>query len=261
MDDNFKVPSIDTKIKFIPRKQPTPENSVPNPVETQPETIDENHVNAEPIPSVSPLKKSSTSTGTIKTKSKECHVKCSYTEPKWSQTPASDHVYSFEVLKNGSIVETFKNLQDKAFWLIGKLPNNDISMAHPTISRYHAVFQYRPEIVKETVVPECEIGNAEPVPTKNDQKTPEKNEIEKGWYLYDLSSTHGSFVNKMKIPPKTYVRVRVGYMLRFGGSTRNFILQVTTCTFRFRGGVKSKLYAIIIVRFRVQISTLKQNPN
>lgn len=233
MDDNFKIPSIDSKIKFLPRKQQTPaaENPVPIPnlVKTQQEqdNIDEKQLNSEQIPSGSPLKSSCPPTFPIKSKPKEVQVKCPYLEPKWSQKPVPDHVYSFDVLKNGTIVESVKNLQDKAFWLIGKLANNDIPMAHPTVSRYHAVFQYRPEIIKEAVDSETDgNGNAESVAVKTDPKSPTKNEIEKGWYLYDLGSTHGSFVNKMKIPPKTYVRVRVGYMLRFGGSTRNFILQV-----------------------------------
>ena len=108
-------------------------------------------------------------------------------------------------------------MQNQAYWLIGKLPENDIVMAHPTISRFHAVFQYRPDVTTSASLDENDAD------AKEDPKKPE---IEPGWYIYDLNSTHGTFVNKMKIPPQTYVRVRVGYMLKFGGSTRNFILQV-----------------------------------
>ncbi|XP_038546499.1 kanadaptin-like [Canis lupus familiaris] len=46
-----------------------------------------------------------------------------------------------------------------------------------------------------------------------------------GFYLYDLGSTHGTFLNKTRIPPRTYRRVHVGHVLRFGGSTRLFLLQ------------------------------------
>ncbi|PNJ58984.1 SLC4A1AP isoform 5, partial [Pongo abelii] len=37
--------------------------------------------------------------------------------------------------------------------------------------------------------------------------------------------THGTFLNKTRIPPRTYCRVHVGHVVRFGGSTRLFILQ------------------------------------
>lgn len=121
------------------------------------------------------------------------------------------------------------------------MPDNDIPMAHPTVSRYHgkkycaihyvvlkytkiflAVFQYRPELKNDT-------GDVDEDDNSDDnevEKEQYKSSIEKGWYLYDLNSTHGSFVNKTRIPPKTYVRVRVGYLIKFGCSTRNFILQV-----------------------------------
>lgn len=56
-------------------------------------------------------------------------------------------------------------------------------MAHPTISRYHAVLQYRPTLAD------------------NDEK--------KGFYLYDMGSTHGTFLNKNRIPAQTYIKVQV----------------------------------------------------
>lgn len=40
-----------------------------------------------------------------------------------------------------------------------------------------------------------------------------------------VDSTHGTFVNKNRVKPRTYVRVRVGYQLKLGNSTRNYILQ------------------------------------
>ncbi|KFO78661.1 Kanadaptin, partial [Cuculus canorus] len=42
---------------------------------------------------------------------------------------------------------------------------------------------------------------------------------------YDLGSTPGPFLNKARVPPRTYCRVRVGHGLRFGGSSRLFLLQ------------------------------------
>ena len=49
-----------------------------------------------------------------------------------------------------------------------------------------------------------------------------------GFYLFDLDSTHGTQHNKRKCFPRTYYRLRVGHMLKFGGSTRTAILQVNT---------------------------------
>nr|XP_043904031.1 kanadaptin [Solea senegalensis] len=123
-----------------------------------------------------------------------------YTEPPWGGR-ASDIPYSLEILKNGTIVDTVP-LTHNSFFVVGRLPVCDVSLEHPSISRYHAVIQYRGQAGEEECVGE-----------------------EKGFYVHDLGSTHGTVVNKNKIPPKTYIRLRVGHVLKFGGSTRLFILQ------------------------------------
>lgn len=123
-----------------------------------------------------------------------------YTEPPWGAVP--DISYSFELLKNGAILDTVP-LTQRSFFVVGRLPVCDVSLEHPSISRYHAVVQYRGRAGQEGVVGE-----------------------ERGFYAYDLGSTHGTFINKNKIPPETYIRLRVGHVLKFGGSTRLFILQV-----------------------------------
>ncbi|KAK2878643.1 hypothetical protein QQF64_011275 [Cirrhinus molitorella] len=122
-----------------------------------------------------------------------------YTEPPWGSVP--DISYSFELLKNGAILDTVP-LTQRSYFVVGRLPVCDVSLEHPSISRYHAVVQYRGRAGQDGVLGE-----------------------EKGFYAYDLGSTHGTFVNKNKIPPKTYIRLRVGHVLKFGGSTRLFILQ------------------------------------
>lgn len=107
-----------------------------------------------------------------------------YKEPEWSGLPdSSGKPYVLEVLKNGSIIETI-NISTKPYWVFGRLPNCDISMQHPTISRYHAVLQYRE------------------IPSENDPP---------GYYVYDLGSTHGTFVNgkNNKLKPKLYAPFKV----------------------------------------------------
>lgn len=103
-----------------------------------------------------------------------------YKEPNWSGIPRE--AYGFEVLKSGKILENV-NLNSKPFYVFGRLSTCDIHMAHPTISRYHAVLQYR---------------------SQESEKNPS------GFYIYDLGSTHGTFLNKNRIKSNMYVRVQVG---------------------------------------------------
>ncbi|GLD70231.1 kanadaptin [Lates japonicus] len=123
-----------------------------------------------------------------------------YTEPPWGGR-APDIPYALEILKNGTIVDKVP-LTHRSFFVVGRLPVCDVSLEHPSISRYHAVIQFRGQAGEEECVGE-----------------------ERGFYIHDLGSTHGTVVNKNKIPPKTYIRLRVGHVLKFGGSTRLFILQ------------------------------------
>ncbi|KAH0550544.1 kanadaptin [Cotesia glomerata] len=123
------------------------------------------------------------------------HLPLPYKEPVWSGTPPEG--YKVEILKSGVILDTI-DLSKKSFHVIGRLPVCDIPLAHPTISRYHAILQYRAE---------------------GDDKN------EPGFYLYDLESTHGSFWNSCRIRPKTFVKLKGGHMLRFGCSQRKFIVQ------------------------------------
>jgi hypothetical protein len=121
-----------------------------------------------------------------------------YKEPSWGGS--FETMYNLEVIKSGSVVDNV-DLSSKSFHVFGRLPACDIVMEHPSISRYHCVLQSCAE--------------------KDDRH-------EQGWYLYDLDSTHGTWINKTKVKPATFYRVRVGYVLKFGGSTRLYILQVSS---------------------------------
>lgn len=58
-----------------------------------------------------------------------------YKEPHWSGLPENlGRDYEIEVLKSGKIVDKV-NVMGKAFYVFGRLPNCDVPMAHPTISR------------------------------------------------------------------------------------------------------------------------------
>ena len=106
--------------------------------------------------------------------------------------------------------------------VFGRLPVCDVSLEHPSISRYHAVLQYRPsDATNTTTDTESKEGKTLPFGAPN----------EAGFYVYDLNSTHGSFLNKSKLQPRVYYRVRVGQMVRFGGSSRLFVLEVSIINF------------------------------
>ena len=130
-------------------------------------------------------------------KLKQNQTSLPYKEPDWGGP--SEVMYSFEILKKGVIIEEI-DLTTKSFHVFGRLPSCDVSMEHPSLSRYHAVVQH------------CS------TPT-------EKHSV--GWYLYDLDSTHGTWINKAKIKPNTYYRLKVGHVIKFGGSTRLHILQAS----------------------------------
>ena len=133
---------------------------------------------------------------------KESEAVIPYKEPPWSGI--TDKPYYFEVVKNGAVTDHIE-LTTKSYYVFGRLPSCDHSMDHPSLSRYHAVIQH------------CAKTNSEG--------------HDLGWYLYDLDSTHGTWMNKSKVTPRVYHRLRVGYVVKFGGSTRLYILQVSQLNF------------------------------
>ncbi|KAK1563674.1 hypothetical protein Q3G72_030964 [Acer saccharum] len=112
-----------------------------------------------------------------------------YTIPEWSGIPC--HRFYFEVLKDGSIMDQF-DVYKKGAYMFGRVDLCDFVLEHPTISRFHAVIQFRKS------------GAA---------------------YLYDVGSTHGTFVNKNQVKKKVYVDLHVGDVIRFGQSSRLYIFQ------------------------------------
>ncbi|XP_071581718.1 kanadaptin [Temnothorax nylanderi] len=123
------------------------------------------------------------------------NVPVPYSEPKWGGRPTEE--YKLEVLKSGMILEEI-DLTERSFYVVGRLPSCNLSLAHPTVSRYHAIIQYR---------------------ATGDEKN------STGFYLYDLGSTHGTFWNGHRIKSRTYVRLHGGHMIRFGCSRRKYIMQ------------------------------------
>lgn len=112
-----------------------------------------------------------------------------YTIPPWSEPPC--HPFSLEVLKDGSIIDHFE-ISEKGAYMFGRVDLCDFVLDHPTISRFHAVLQFKRN------------GDA---------------------YLFDLGSTHGTSINKTQVKKKVYVDLHVGDVIRFGHSSRLYIFQ------------------------------------
>lgn len=99
--------------------------------------------------------------------------------------------FELEVLKEGSIVSTIP-LKGKAFFTLGRQHDLvDIPMDHMSISRMHAVLNFRDD---------------------------------GALMLRDLGSAQGTVLNKKPCEKDTYYRVYVGDLLKFGASTRKYIV-------------------------------------
>jgi len=110
-----------------------------------------------------------------------------YTPPLWSAPP--EHKFELEVLKDGKIVETV-DVSKRTNYIFGRQPDCDVVVNHLSISRRHCVLQYR-----------------------------EGGDI----FLYDLGSSHGTFLNKERMPPNEYVPLHVGDLFHLGASSRRYI--------------------------------------
>ncbi|XP_022188769.2 kanadaptin [Nilaparvata lugens] len=120
-----------------------------------------------------------------------------YKIPKWSRMPPA-HRFSIEEMKEGVCVLN-KSVR-KEFYLFGRKENCHVVALHQSISRYHAIIQY---------------GN--PVADDNNQA---------GFYLFDMDTTHGSFINNQRIQASTFVKLNVDTdKFHFGFSTRRYAIR------------------------------------
>ena len=143
-----------------------------------------------------------------------------YNEPLWSDVPSKPFFLS--LIKHGTVIKEI-TLTDKSFHVFGRLPSCDIQLEHPSISRYHAVLQYRPQDGSPEDSEESDSTATDQVTSLSVSTNPK----EEGFYVYDLGSTHGTFINKSKIQMRCFYRLRIGQMVRFGGSSRLFLLEVS----------------------------------
>ena len=115
-----------------------------------------------------------------------------YSEPEEARKPKRR--WRFYVFK-GQEQMPVMHLHRQSAYLIGKDRKiADIPVDHPSCSRQHAVLQYR--FIRGKVLP----------------------------YVIDLGSSNGTFLNNNKIDPQRYVELKEKDMLKFGFSSREYIL-------------------------------------
>lgn len=128
-----------------------------------------------------------------------------YSAPSWGGAPKQP--FHLTVIKHGTVVEQYT--LNNSVTVFGRLPHCDVALEHPSISRYHAVLQCRPSDGPLVGEPGQTLGSQEA-----------------GLYMFDLGSTHGTFLNKHQLAPRCYHLLREGQMFHLGGSSRLFLLEV-----------------------------------
>ncbi|KAL5974413.1 hypothetical protein ACLOJK_031078 [Asimina triloba] len=105
-----------------------------------------------------------------------------YTIPPWSDRPP--HHFSLEVLKDGAIIDEL-DLSQKGAYMFGRIDLCDFVLEHPTVSRFHTGGYV------VSVMASCHKGR----PVTGERLLMDFNSNGDA-FLYDLDSTHGTFVNK-----------------------------------------------------------------
>ncbi len=119
-----------------------------------------------------------------------------YDVPLWSpKSNTPPYPYYLEVLRNHQSVDTIP-LDKHAVIVLGREASlTDITIANPSISRQHCIIQYRSDTPKDARL-----------------------------YLYDLKSANGTFWNKKRVKPFTYIPLRLGDQLQFGASNTIYVV-------------------------------------
>ena len=95
--------------------------------------------------------------------------------------------YALDVIKDGIVVSTI-DLSERSHYVVGRHPScAQVVLEHPSISRQHVIIQHR------------DSGDV---------------------YLFDPGSTHGTYLNKQRLPPREHVPCPVGSTVKLGQSTR-----------------------------------------
>ncbi|ORY55945.1 SMAD/FHA domain-containing protein, partial [Pseudomassariella vexata] len=126
-----------------------------------------------------------------------------YHEPPEARKPSPKDRWKLFVFKGADIIDTIE-LNHRTCWLVGReLAVVDMAAEHPSISKQHAVIQFR-YLEKRNEYGD-KIGKVKP-------------------YLIDLDSANGTMINKKKMPETRYLELRDKDLIQFGQSTREYLL-------------------------------------
>ncbi len=128
-----------------------------------------------------------------------------YHEPPEARKPAARDQWRLYVFKDGAIVDTV-DLGARSCWLAGRdTAVVDLLAAHPSISKQHAVLQFR--FVEKRNEFGDRIGRVKP-------------------YLLDLASANGTTLNHEPVAAQRYIELRDKDLVQFGHSTREYVLML-----------------------------------
>ncbi|MCJ1410105.1 hypothetical protein MMC19_004190 [Ptychographa xylographoides] len=126
-----------------------------------------------------------------------------YNEPPTARLPPASSPWRLYVFKGATTLDTLE-LGTRSCWLFGREGAVvDYVTEHPSCSKQHAVLQFR-------------------FVEKRDEWGERRGGV--GLYVLDLESANGTRLNGERVPERRYVECKSGDVLRFGDSTREYVL-------------------------------------
>ncbi|TKA28009.1 hypothetical protein B0A50_04075 [Salinomyces thailandicus] len=128
-----------------------------------------------------------------------------YHEPPEARKPPPTQQWRLYVFKQKDLLETL-HLYTRSIWLVGRDESiTDLYLPHPSISKQHAVIQFRFVSVRD------EFGEG-------------KGRVRP--YVMDLESANGTSLNGERVEATRFVELRDGDVLGFGESEREFVVML-----------------------------------
>lgn len=126
-----------------------------------------------------------------------------YNEPPESRLPPASAPWRMYIFKGEQELEKL-DLHTRTCWLFGReRAVADIPIEHPSCSKQHAVVQFR-------------------YTEKRGEFGDRKGGVKP--YIIDLDSANGTMLNGDKVEGRRYMELRTGDVLKFGESTRDYVL-------------------------------------